>query len=279
MSSSVWWITGASRGLGRALAEVVAARGDVAVATGRVLADLPSGAGIVPMALDVTDVAAVRATGEQIMREHGRLDVVVNNAGYGFVGAVEESTDGDLLRILDSNLLGAARVARAALPHLRATGSGRLIFVSTVGAVGTMPLLGLYNASKWALEGLAEALAGEVAEHGVRVSIVEPGGIDTAWGTGSMQFAHPLAVYDGLRERQFGTAAVPWAAEGTGGGTAPADVAVAIVEHATDPADERLRVLLGDDAPAMVAAALQARLDDYRRDPRFADAERSGQGA
>ncbi len=274
MTSAVWWITGASRGLGRALAEAVAQRGDVAVATGRVLADLPSGAGIVPMALDVTDAAAVEATADRIVREHGRLDVVVNNAGYGLVGALEESTDDELLRILDTNLLGAGRVARAALPHLRASGSGRLVFVSTVGAVGTMPLLGLYNASKWALEGLAEALAGEVAEHGVRVSIVQPGSVDTAWGTGSMQFARPVAAYDALRERQFGTADVPWGAEGTGGGTAPAAVAAAIVDHATDPSDERLRVLLGDDAPAMVAAALQGRLDDYRRDPRFVAAER-----
>ena len=150
------------------------------------------------------------------------------------------------------------------------------MFVSTVGAVGTMPLLGLYNASKWGLEDLAEALAGEVADLGVRVSIVQPGSVDTSWGTGSMQFARPLPAYDSLRERQFGTAEVPWGAEGTGGGTPAATVAAAIVEHATDPTDERLRVLLGDDAPVMVAAALQQRLDDYRRDPRFVAAECPG---
>ena len=150
------------------------------------------------------------------------------------------------------------------------------MFVSTVGAVGTMPLLGLYNASKWALEGLAEALAGEVAEHGVRVSIVEPGGIDTAWGTGSMQFTAPRRVYDALRESMFGSSAVPWDAEGTGGGTPPGDVAAAIVAHLNNPTDERLRVLAGDDAPAMVAAALEQRLDDYRRDPRLVAAERAG---
>lgn len=276
MTSSVWWITGASRGLGRALAEAVAARGDVAVATGRVLGDLPRGDGIVPMELDVTDPGAVEATARQIVRDNGGLDVVANNAGYGFVGALEEGTDVELLRILDTNLLGAARVARAALPHLRAARAGRIVFVSTVGAVGTMPLLGLYNASKWGLEGLAEALAGEVAEHGVRVSIVQPGSIDTAWGTGSMQFAHPLPTYDDLRERQFGTAAVPWGVEGTGGGTPATAVAAAIIEHVTDPTDDRLRVLLGDDAPAMVAAALQQRLGDYRRDPRFVAAESDG---
>lgn len=279
MTSSVWWITGASRGLGRALAESVAAQGDIAVATGRVLADLPSGDGIVPLRLDVGDPAAVAATAAQIVREQGRLDVVVNNAGYGFVGALEESTDAELLRILDTNLLGAARVSRAALPFLRDAGSGRLVFVSTVGAVGTMPLLGLYNASKWALEGLAEALAGEVDEHGVRVSIVQPGSIDTAWGTTGMQFAPPDPAYDGLRERQFGTSQVPWGVEGTGGGTDPAVIAAAIVEHVTDPSDERLRVLLGDDAPAMVATALKRRLDDYRRDPRFVAAGRDGSGS
>lgn len=276
MTSSVWWITGASRGLGRALAESVAAQGDIAVATGRVLAGLPSGHGIVPLCLDVGDPAAVAATAAQIVREQGRLDVVVNNAGYGFVGALEESTDAELLRILDTNLLGAARVSRAALPFLRDAGAGRLVFVSTVGAVGTMPLLGLYNASKWALEGLAEALAGEVEEHGVRVSIVQPGSIDTAWGTAGMQFARPDPAYDALRERQFGTSQVPWGAEGTGGGTDPAVIAAAIVEHVKDSSDERLRVMLGDDAPAMVATALRRRLDDYRRDPRFVAAERAG---
>jgi len=276
MTSSVWWITGASRGLGRALAESVAAQGDIAVATGRVLADLPSGDGIVPLCLDVGDPAAVAATAAQIVREQGRLDVVVNNAGYGFVGALEESTDAELLRILDTNLLGAARVSRAALPFLRDAGAGRLVFVSTVGAVGTMPLLGLYNASKWALEGLAEALAGEVEEHGVRVSIVQPGSIDTAWATAGMQFARPDPAYDALRERQFGTSRVPWGAEGTGGGTDPAAIAAAIVEHVKDPHDERLRVLLGDDAPAMVTTAMQRRMDDYRRDPRFVAAEREG---
>ncbi|WP_229052828.1 SDR family NAD(P)-dependent oxidoreductase [Aeromicrobium sp. Leaf350] len=268
-SRRTWWITGASRGLGRALAETAAARGDLVVATGRDAATLPSGDGLVPMTLDVRDEAAVVATAERIVAEHGRVDVVVNNAGYGLVGAVEELTDDELRGILDTTVLGSARVARAALPHLRRQGSGHLLFVSTTGAVGTMPLLGAYNAAKWSLEGMAQALAGEVAGTGVRVSILEPGGIDTDWGTSSMAFADPLTAYDALRETLFGTAVVPWPVEGTGGGTPPAEIAAAIVAHVDDESDDRLRVLLGDDAPEQVAAALHARLEDYQRDPRF----------
>ncbi|GAA1745570.1 SDR family NAD(P)-dependent oxidoreductase [Aeromicrobium alkaliterrae] len=277
-SRRTWWITGASRGLGRALACAAADAGDLVVATGRRLGDLPTGKRLVALQLDVRDPDAVTTTVDRIVVDHGRIDVVVNNAGYGLVGALEECTDDDLQAILDTTVLGSARVARAALPHLRAQGAGHLLFVSTTGAVGTMPMLGAYNAAKWALEGMAEALAAEVAEAGVRVSILEPGGIDTEWATGSMAFARPESAYDGLRTRLFGTSEVPWPAAGTGGGTPPEKIATAILAHVDDPDDDRLRVLLGDDAPDQVAAALTGRLADYRRDPRFAPALERVQG-
>jgi NAD(P)-dependent dehydrogenase (short-subunit alcohol dehydrogenase family) len=273
MTSRRWWITGASRGLGRALAEAVAARGDLVLASGRDRATLPTGAGLVPLAVDVRDTAAVTAAAEQLVAEHGGVDVVVSCAGHGLVGAVEECSDDDLATILDTHVGGAARLARAVLPTLRAQGSGHVAVVSSTGGAGAMPLLGAYNAAKWGLEGLASALAAEVAPDGIRVSIVEPGSIDTSWGTSSMAFAAAVPAYDALREQLFGTREVPWPTTGsTGGGTSPGKIAATILRHVDDPTDGRLRVLAGDDAPGQVAAALGSRLDDLRRDPRFAEA-------
>jgi len=268
-----WIITGSGRGLGKALALAAAESGDRVLATVRQAGSAPEHPNVVEHVLDVRDRAAARAAVRRAVDEFGRLDVVVNNAGYGLVGMAEEVSEDEARDILETNLLGALWLAQAALPVLRGQWSGHLVQVSSVGGAGAVPGFGLYNASKWGLEGMSEAIAQEVAEFGVRVSIVEPGGMDTEWATGSMRFAAPDPGYDGLRERMFGTPAVPWGATGTGGGTPPADIAAEIIRHVNDPDDRRLRVLAGDDAPAMVAAAMAGRLADYRQDKRFADAE------
>lgn len=154
---------------------------------------------------------------------------------------------------------------------MRAQGTGHIVQISTVGAVGTMPLLGLYNASKWALEGFSEALAAEVRSFGIRVSLIEPGALDTDWAGGSMRFGHPLPEYDTLRAQLFGTTEVPWPPTGeSAGGTHPDDAADAIFRRVCDGDDDRLRVLVGEDAPAQVSAALSERRRDYARDTRFA---------
>lgn len=268
-----WLVIGANRGLGRAIALAAAENGDAVLATVRRPGTAPSAEGIVEHLLDVRDRDAARVAVERAREEWGRLDVLVNNAGSGVVGAVEE-VDEQLVRdTIDTNLLGPWWLVQAALPVMRAQGSGHVVQISTVGAVGTMPLLGLYNASKWALEGMSEALAQEVADHSVRVSLVEPGSIDTEWATGSMRFAGPAATYDPTRERLFGQAEVPWETAGTGGGTSPQQVAAAVLAHVDDPQDTRLRLLVGDDAPAAVATALAARRDDYALDPAFVAAE------
>lgn len=152
---------------------------------------------------------------------------------------------------------------------MREQGAGHIVQISTVGAVGTMPTLGLYNAAKWGLEGFSEALAAEVQPFGVRVTLAQLGGIDTEWATGRMQFSNPHPAYDDLRTNLFGTSEVPWPAEGTGGGTSPHDAAVAILAHVAGSTDTRLRLLVGDDAPAQVFAALENRRRDYELDPRF----------
>lgn len=268
----VWFVTGAGRGLGRALTRAALTAGERVVATARradALADL---AAQFPSALhvataDVRDRDAVRAAVSAGVARFGRLDVVVNNAGYGLVGAVEEVSEAEARDIVDTNLLGPVWVTQAVLPHLRARGAGHIVQISTTGAVGAMPTLGLYNAGKWGLEGFSQALADEVSRFGIRVTVAQLGGFDTDWAGPGMHFASPSAVYDDLRRDLFGTAEVPWRTEGPLG--APVDVAVeALRRHVVAP-DGPFRLLVGDDAPGQVTTALRARCADYADDDRF----------
>ena len=181
MAGKVWFITGTSKGLGRAWAEAALARGDQVAATARDISSLcglvhEHGAQVAPIRLDVTDRAAVFAAVATAQERFGRLDVVVNNAGYGLLGAVEEVSEAQARAQIETNLFGALWVTQAALPILRAQASGHIVQVSSVGGVNAFPMLGLYHASKWALEGLSQALQGELAGTGVKVTLVEPGG-------------------------------------------------------------------------------------------------------
>lgn len=275
-TSRVWLVTGAGRGLGRAFVVAALDAGDRVVATVRKVGVLDDLAAEHPdalrvLTLDVRDRAAVVATVGRAVAAFGHLDVVVNNAGYGLVGAIEEVSEAEARDLVDTDLFGALWVTQAALPHLRARGSGHVVQVSTTGAVGTMPTFGLYNAAKWALEGFSEALAAEVADLGIRVTIAELGGFGTDWSAASMRFAAAEPAYDGLRTRLFGTAEVPWDTSGVAHEDlgAPVEVAAqALLDHVRAD-DGPLRLLVGDDAPDQVRAALEARRDDYARDPRF----------
>ena len=165
--SKTWFITGASRGFGRTFVEAALDHGDNVVGTARdiaALADLRASHPdtLLPVTLDVTDKAAVDRAVQQTVERFGRLDVVVNNAGYGLFGAVEEITGQQLRDQLETNLFGALWVTQAALPIMREQGAGHIVQVSSVGGVLTFPLLGGYHASKWALEGLSDSLAQEV---------------------------------------------------------------------------------------------------------------------
>lgn len=202
--SKVWFVTGAGRGLGREFVEAALERGDQVAATARdnaALADLASRfSSLQVIALDVTQRDACFAAIEQAHARFGRLDVVVNNAGYGLFGSVEEITAGQLQRQLDVNLFGVLHVTQAALPVLRAQGAGHIVQISTVGGVAAFPLLGGYHASKWALEGLSESIAQEVAPFGIKVTLVEPGPFGTDWAGSSAVHAAPQPQYDPLRE-------------------------------------------------------------------------------
>jgi NAD(P)-dependent dehydrogenase (short-subunit alcohol dehydrogenase family) len=203
--SKVWFVTGSSKGFGREFVLAALERGDKVAATARntdTLSDLVEkyGDAVLPIQLDVTDreqaFAAVKAAHDAF----GRLDVVINNAGYGLFGTVEEITEQQLRDQLETNLFGVFHVTQAVLPILREQGSGHIIQISTIGGIAAFPTLGGYHASKWALEGLTEALAQEVAGFGIAVTLVEPGGFDTDWGSASAVVADALPQYAGLHD-------------------------------------------------------------------------------
>ena len=263
-------ITGANRGLGRALTLAALDAGHAVLATVRGEHELPEHERLVIHRLDVREADAARAAVASAVDTFGRLDVLVNNAGYGLVGAVEEVSESEARAIIDTDLLGALWLTQAAVTVMREQGSGDIVQISTVGAVGTVPTLGLYNAAKWGLEGFSEALAAEVAGFGVRVTIVEPGELATEWGTSSMRFATPNPAYDELRTQLFGSPTIPWEAEGPGGGTSPEAAAATILTHLAST-DDRLRLLVGEDAPGQVAEALRRRGDSYGPGAVFSD--------
>lgn len=180
----VWFITGTSSGFGRALAEEVLAKGDRVVATARkpeVLQDLieqyPAAARAVK--LDVTNTGDAKSSVREAVAEFGRIDVLVNNAGYALVGAIEETSDEQIRQQFETNLFGVLNVTREVLPVLRRQKSGHIVNIGSLVGISAMPLLGIYSATKFALEGLSEALAGELAPHGIKTTIIEPGPFST----------------------------------------------------------------------------------------------------
>ena len=201
MSEKVWFITGTSRGFGREWAIAALERGDKVAATARDTATLDDlvdkyGDALLPIQLDVTDRDADFAAVKQAHEHFGRLDVVVNNAGYGQFGFIEELSEPDARDQIETNVFGALWVTQAALPYLRAQRSGHIIQVSSIGGITAFPNVGIYHASKWALEGFSQALAQEVAPFGVHVTLIEPGGFSTDWaGSSSQAGAEPLPDY------------------------------------------------------------------------------------
>jgi len=181
-----WLITGCGSGFGRLLAERALARGDRVVATARRVAALAPLAQAHPgtalcAAMDVTDPASVRAALAAAVERFGRIDVLVNNAGFGMQAAVEEASDAQVRAMFEVNMFGALDVIRAALPQLRAQGAGHIVNISSVGGRTSAPLIGLYSASKFAIEGLSMGLAMELAPFGIKVTAVEPGAFATGF--------------------------------------------------------------------------------------------------
>ncbi|MBB3724724.1 SDR family oxidoreductase [Nonomuraea dietziae] len=241
VSSRTWFITGASRGLGRAFALAALERGDQVAAAARTITrqdfDDQYGDRLLVLPLDVTDRDAVFTAVNTAVEHFGRLDIVVNNAGTMSSGMVEEFTEAEARAQLEVNLFGAMWVCQAALPHLRGQGSGHIVQVSSIAALGGFPSTGMYSASKFALEGMSEALAMEAAPFGVKVSIVQPGGYWTDLYT-SMTTASPLEAYGPLRaelEKQWAEGSID---------SEPRLAAEALLKL-VDSEDPPLRLLLG----------------------------------
>jgi len=201
-TSRTWFITGCSSGFGRAIAEAALIAGDHVIATARRVADLETlthlGAGRCHgLALDITDAAQVfRVLGEATAMT-GRLDVIVNNAGYGLIGAVEESTEEQTRRNFETNFFGTLNVIRAALPIMRAQKSGHIINLSAAAAIANYPGFGIYGAAKAAVESLSESLRAEVAPLGIKVTLVQPGPFRTAFIARGLERTTPMPGYAG----------------------------------------------------------------------------------
>jgi len=257
--SKVWFVTGSSKGFGREFVLAALERGDKVAATARnvdTLNDLVENYGdaVLPLQLDVTDrnqvVTAVRAAHETF----GRLDVVINNAGYGLFGTVEEITEQQLRDQLETNLFGAFHVTQAVLPILREQGSGHIIQISTIGGIAAFPTLGGYHASKWALEGLTESLSQEVAGFGVKVTLVEPGGFDTDWRTASAEVADAQPQYAGLHDAMNARASGPQ--------PKPVGFGSAILK-VVDAEKAPLRVFFGEQPTQVAPHIYQQRLAEW----------------
>jgi NAD(P)-dependent dehydrogenase (short-subunit alcohol dehydrogenase family) len=251
MADRTWFITGTSRGFGREWTSAALRRGDRVAATARdprTLDDLAAeyGDALEPMQLDVTDRDAVFKTVRRAHERFGRLDIVVNNAGYGQFGMVEEISEQEARDQIETNLFGALWVTQAALPFLREQGSGHFLQVSSIGGISAFPGIGMYHASKWALEGISQALAQEVKGFGIHVTLIEPGGFSTDWGGSSAKNAEPLDAYADMHEASRQRRAR--GASAAGDPTASAEAVMRIVDADQPP----LRTFFGS-APLGIA--------------------------
>ena len=236
-----WFITGASRGFGRIWAEAALERGDRVAATARNVADVADltarfGDSVLPLALDVTNTAQVEQVVQHAHDHFGRIDVLINNAGKSLFAATEEATDEQIRDLFDANYLGMVRVLRAALPLMRQQGSGHILGISSGLGITSLPMIGFYSATKWAVEAMHEALALEVKSFGIKVTLVEPGAYATNFGKSS-QVADPLEPYVEFR-KQFLT---QLASVERGDPAATADAILKLVDSPNPP----LRLGLG----------------------------------
>ncbi|GGL18203.1 short-chain dehydrogenase/reductase [Sphaerisporangium melleum] len=271
----VWLITGATSGFGRAIAEAALAAGDIVVAAAR----RPEAAGDLVAAhpdrafavrLDVTDTARAAAVAGEVVRRHGRIDVLVNNAGRSQIGAVEETTEEELRELMELHFFGPVALVRAVLPHMRRQGSGVIVQMSSMGGQMSFAGFGAYSATKFALEGLSEALADEVAPFGVRVLIVEPGAFRTALFGDALYRSAAMEAYE---ETVGATRTMASGADGKQPGDPALAAAAILTALEADPMP--LRLPLGDDAvDALTAHAERVRgelrtWEAVARDTRF----------
>ena len=263
--TKIWFITGSSRGLGRSLTEAVLAKGDKVVATARKpeqLKDLNQQypEQLYPVELDVTNKDQVYQAVELAIKRFGRIDVLVNNAGFGITGAAEAFTDEQVRSQLETNLIAPIEITRAILPHMRKQRSGRILQISSIGGRVGHSGLTMYQAAKFGLSGFSEALAREVAPLGIYVTSVEPGGFRTDWGSESMSFAPKLEGYE---------TTVDWMANFLRTGDFkpmgdPAKAAEVMIDLVEDPAPP-MHLVLGSEAVGLLKQADADRKAEFEK--------------
>lgn len=264
MSQRTWLITGVSSGFGRHLTERLLTRDDRVVGTVRIAGKVTDLIERFPdafraEALDVTDVAAIRAVVERSFAQLGRIDVIVSNAGYGLFGAAEELSDAQIDHIVATNLVGSIQLIRAVLPHLRAQGGGRIIQISSYGGQVAFSGNSLYHATKWGIEGFVESVAQEVAPFGIGMTLVEPGGARTEFRYGSAQVAKLMPIYDDTPAHSFLRMLDP--KNGLAPGD-PARMAARIIES-VDVEPAPLRMVLGSQALQSTLTTLRKRIAGF----------------
>jgi NAD(P)-dependent dehydrogenase (short-subunit alcohol dehydrogenase family) len=256
MSQRTWFITGTSRGFGREWSIAALQRGDRVVGTARDTSTLDDLVAKYPetflaLELDVTNRHDVFDTVKRAHDHFDVLDIVVNNAGYGQFGMVEELSEQEARDQIETNLFGALWVTQAALPYLREAGHGHIIQVSSIGGISAFPSIGMYHASKWALEGISQSLAQEVKDFGIHVTLIEPGGFSTDWAGPSAKHAEAIAAY-ALQKRRAGQ--VP------GDPEASAQAVLKIVDAEQPP----LRAFFGTAPLSIAEADYSSRLENWR---------------
>jgi NAD(P)-dependent dehydrogenase (short-subunit alcohol dehydrogenase family) len=261
MAQRTWFITGTSRGFGREWAIAALERGDRVVGTARDASTMDDLAEKFPdtflgLALDVTDRSAVFAAVKTAHDHFSDLDIVVNNAGYGQFGMVEELSEQEVRDQIETNLFGALWVTQAALPYLRDAGKGHFLQVSSIGGISAFPGIGMYHASKWGLEGISQSLSLEVADFGIHVTLIEPGGFSTDWSGSSAKHAESLDAYAAIRE----------AGQKRRSGNTPGDpnASAAAVLKIVDAEKPPLRAFFGSAPLGIAERDYESRLQNWR---------------
>jgi NAD(P)-dependent dehydrogenase (short-subunit alcohol dehydrogenase family) len=263
-TQKTWFITGASSGFGMAFAEFALNRGDNVVATARSIGKLEALVARAPkrvlaVKLDVTNAADIQPAIDAAVRRFGRIDYLFNNAGYGIVGAVEKTSDSELRAVLDTNFFGAVAVTKAVLPAMRAQRSGAIVNISSMGGQMSFEGVSAYSASKFALEGMSEALALEVKPFGIKVLIVEPGAFRTEFGSGALRNMPVMPAYQDALANIRGVLHDMHGAQPGDPAKAARAVARAIESEVTP-----LRLQLGADSVGAVRAHAEQLLADLK---------------
>jgi NAD(P)-dependent dehydrogenase (short-subunit alcohol dehydrogenase family) len=264
MAQRTWFITGVSSGFGRELTRQLLERGDCVVGTVRDIAKVADLGQQYPETfraakLDVTDTAALRTIIDRSFAQLGRIDVIISNAGYGLFGAAEELSDAQVGQIVATNLLAPIQLIRAALPHLRAQGGGRIIQISSYAGHVALPGISMYHATKWGIEGFVESVAQEVGVFGIGMTLIEPGGARTEFRYGSAQVAELMPIYDETPAHSFVRLLDPKSGLAPGD---PARIAARIIES-VDMEPAPLRMILGSQALQSTLATLRKRIASF----------------